>query len=66
MDTSKSEQQKPVSTLEHLSVQAELHRTRALLRQMLGALLDDGYAFHRDCPMADWWREEMNRPQAEA
>ena len=66
MDISKSVQQKRDSTLVPPSVQAELHRTRAVLRQMLEALLDDGYAFHRDCAMADWWREEMSRTRADA
>ena len=66
MDTSKSEQQKRESTLVPPSVQAELHRTRALLRQMLEALLDDGYDFHRDSPMCEWWQEELRRTSVDA
>jgi hypothetical protein len=66
MDTSKSDQQKPVSTSEHHSVQAELHRTRALLRELLGALLQDGYELYRDSAMSEWHNEDMRRPKAEA
>jgi hypothetical protein len=46
---------------EDLQLQAELERTRALLRELLGALLDDGYGFHRDSPMSQWWNEDMRR-----
>jgi hypothetical protein len=33
---------------------------------MLGALLEDGYSFHRDCAMGEWWQEDLRRPKLEA
>lgn len=47
-------------------LQAELERTRVLLREMLKALLDEGYSFHRDGPMSQWWNEDLRRSKAEA
>lgn len=47
-------------------LQAELERTRVLLREMLKALLDEGYLFHRDSPMSQWWNEDLRRSKAEA
>jgi hypothetical protein len=56
----------PESALEPHSVQAELERTRALLRHILNALLDDGYTFYQDGPMNEWWQEELRRPKVNA
>ena len=47
-------------------LQAELERTRTLLREMLSALLKSGYVFHRESPMSQWWNEDMRRPKVDA
>lgn len=65
-DTSKSEQQKQVLALEPHSVQAELERTRVLLREVLEALLDDGWSFNRDSAISEWFNEEVRRVRIEA
>ncbi len=65
-DTSKSEQRAQALTSEPHSTQAELHRTRVLLRAMLEALLDDGFTFHRESPMSIWWNEDKRRPKVDA
>jgi hypothetical protein len=51
----------PESALVPPSVQAELHRTRALLRELLECLMDDGYELYRDGPMSEWWNEDARR-----
>ena len=48
------------------TVQAELERTRTLLRELLLALMDDGYELYRDGPMSEWFNEDMRRPKLEA
>lgn len=65
-DTSKTGPQKPESDSAFHSVQAELERTRFLLRQVLNALLDDGYTFYREGPILEWWNEDVRRPKVEA
>lgn len=47
-------------------LQAELERTRILLREVLEALLDDGWTFHRDSPIREWWQEQVTKPQTQA
>ena len=66
MDTSKTGPRKPDSALEQCDVQAELARTRVLLRSVLESLLDSGHVFVRDGPMSQWWQEEMRRPKVDA
>jgi hypothetical protein len=48
------------------TVQAELERTRFLLRELLTALMDDGYSLYRDGAISEWWNEELRRPKADA
>lgn len=57
---------KDTLTTTDISVHAELLRTRALLRTLLDALLDDGYTFYQNGPMNEWWQEELRRPKVEA
>lgn len=52
--------------MEPHSVQAELERTRTLLRELLLALMDDGYELYRDGPMSEWFNEDMRRPKVNA
>ena len=55
-----------VGDTDYTTVQAELLRTRALLREVLEALLDDGWTFHRDSPVQQWWQEQLTKPRTEA
>ena len=65
-DTSKIAAPSQESDLEFHSVQAELERTRAILRETVHALLDSGCEFIRDTPLSQWWQEDMRRPKVEA
>jgi hypothetical protein len=47
-------------------LEAELHRTRALLKELLECLMDDGYSFYRDSEMSIWFNEEARRPKVNA
>jgi len=49
-----------------LEVLVELEHTRALLRELLDALLEDGYSFHRDSALSEWWNEDARRPKNRA
>lgn len=45
-------------------LQAELHRTRVLLRDIVEAFVDDDWTLTGE--LADWYREEVNRPRVDA
>jgi len=46
--------------------QAELERTRVLLREVLEVLLDDGWSFNRDSDISEWFNEDRRRTRIEA
>ena len=46
---------------EAIETLAELEYTRCLLREILDALLDDGYSFDRNSAVSEWWNEDMRR-----
>ena len=48
-----------------VELQAELERTRMLLRHVLLELFDEGAVLNRTSALSEWWQEEQKRKVAE-